>query len=59
MLEVQGYVKRIPKAQVRFREDPDAMGNAQETLERILEAFRSLGVEINEADREALEERLR
>jgi hypothetical protein len=54
MREVQGYVRRIPAGRVRFRQDPEAAGDPQETLDRIVDAFRSLGFELGAEDRQAL-----
>ncbi len=58
MLEVQGYVRKIPAEQVRFRQDPDAVGDVEESVARILEAFAALGVEVGAGERESLQEHL-
>jgi len=54
MLEVQGYVRRIPEARVRFREDPDAAGDAEETVARLVEAFAAAGIQLSTGDRQTL-----
>ena len=58
MLEVQGYIEKIPEARVRFREDPDAAGDVDETVERLVGAFGSVGIELGAEDRQTLSKHL-
>ncbi len=58
MLEVQGYVRKIPAGQVRFRRDAVAVGDVEETLCRILEALDTMGVEVGPQDLKSLRDRL-
>jgi len=55
MLEVQGYVKKIPEAQVRFRTDPERAGDLEDTIVRIEQALESLGVTLDAEDRTKIE----
>jgi hypothetical protein len=58
MPEVQGYVKRIHESRVRFREDPDGAGDVDETVERLVGAFGSVGIELGGEDRQRLSKHL-
>jgi hypothetical protein len=54
MLEVQGYVKRIPGEQVRFRDASTDAGDLEEMLSRIAGVFERLGIDIEDGDRAAI-----
>jgi len=54
VLEVQGYVKRIPEAQVRFRDISKHAGDVEEMISRITDIFERLGTDIDDDGRLAI-----
>ncbi|MBN1573228.1 MAG: hypothetical protein JW984_08550 [Deltaproteobacteria bacterium] len=54
MLEVQGYVKKIPEGQVRFRDVSMGAGDIEDMISRIVKVFEKLGIDINDDDRAAI-----
>lgn len=58
MLEVQGYVKRIPEAQVGFRDPSSNAGDVEEMVSRIADVFDRLGIPIDDGDKTGIREEL-
>lgn len=54
MLEVQGYMRRVPEDRLRFREDPGAAGDVDETVDRLIEGFATTGIKLGAEDRQKL-----
>lgn len=59
ILEVQAYVKKIPEAQVRFRDISKDAGDIEEVISRLVKVFDAVGMHIDDNGKTAIADKFK